>query len=69
MSEDATIAARIMQLEHDGRIDPKCGMCQREIYPKLWAGKLLWEVFCPPHQASARCQSGRYAHCTCDTCF
>lgn len=25
--------------------------------------------FAPRHFASTRCQSGRHAHCTCDTCF
>jgi hypothetical protein len=23
----------------------------------------------PPHDASPRCESGKRAHCTCDTCF
>lgn len=23
----------------------------------------------PPHEASIRCQSGRYDHCTCDICY
>ena len=23
----------------------------------------------PPHDASARCESGKRTHCTCDTCF
>ena len=23
----------------------------------------------PPHQASSNCESGRYDHCTCDTCY
>jgi len=25
--------------------------------------------FGPPHKASDRCESGKYAHCSCDTCF
>lgn len=25
--------------------------------------------FGPSHDASDRCESGRYDHCTCDTCF
>jgi hypothetical protein len=25
--------------------------------------------FHPSHDASERCQSGGYTHCTCDTCF
>lgn len=24
---------------------------------------------CPPHDASARCESGRRNHCSCDTCY
>jgi hypothetical protein len=27
------------------------------------------EKFHPAHDASPRCQSGKHAHCTCDTCF
>ena len=23
----------------------------------------------PPHQASSACESGKYDHCTCDTCY
>lgn len=23
----------------------------------------------PPHDASERCESGKYPHCSCDTCF
>lgn len=23
----------------------------------------------PPHNASPRCKSGGYSHCSCDTCF
>jgi hypothetical protein len=25
--------------------------------------------FHPPHDPSDHCESGRYAHCTCDRCF
>ncbi len=25
--------------------------------------------FHPPHDASSRCESGKHAHCSCDTCF
>lgn len=24
---------------------------------------------CPPHDASARCESGKRPHCSCDICF
>jgi hypothetical protein len=27
------------------------------------------ESFFPLHDASERCESGKHAHCTCDTCF
>jgi hypothetical protein len=23
----------------------------------------------PPHDASSNCESGKYDHCTCDTCY
>lgn len=26
-------------------------------------------TFHPPHDASDRCESGKHAHCSCDTCF
>lgn len=26
-------------------------------------------TFHPPHDASSRCESGKHAHCSCDTCF
>lgn len=38
-----------------------CQTCERE----LAAGN----TFFPPHVASDRCESGKYNHCTCDTCF
>lgn len=25
--------------------------------------------FCPPHDASPRCESGKHNHCSCDVCF
>lgn len=54
---------RIARLERLGVIDPGCSYC-REFYdhPRL-------APFAPSHRASARCQSGGRAHCTCDTCF
>lgn len=27
------------------------------------------DSFAPSHDASRRCRSGSYSHCTCDTCF
>lgn len=37
---------------------PDCRMCQE-----------IKDGFGPRHDASPRCQSGGYPHCTCDTCF
>jgi len=39
--------------------DPDCPYCVRE-------GK---GNFCPPHDASEACESGKHSHCTCDYCF
>lgn len=39
-----------------------CQTCDRE------RGKPGTPFF-PPHDASARCESGRHNHCSCDTCF
>lgn len=41
------------------RIVEGCGYCAT--YGK--------ESMTPYHDASARCESGKYPHCTCDTCF
>lgn len=38
-----------------------CDYCDRE--------KEAGSTFFPSHFASARCRSGSYNHCTCDTCF
>jgi hypothetical protein len=27
------------------------------------------DTMMPPHDASRFCESGRHAHCTCDTCY
>ncbi len=57
----------IARLEASGDLDPGCAFCQREIYSQTQA--MPQDVFCPRHKASSRCQSGKRAHCTCDTCF
>ena len=67
--ESTTAAATIARLEADGRLSPTCRMCQEVFYPAVRDGKPIWNVFAPPHKASPRCQSGKYPHCTCDTCF
>lgn len=57
----------IKQMESSGLLDPDCTFCQREIYART--DVMPYNVFCPSHKASSRCQSGKRAHCTCDTCF
>lgn len=37
-----------------------CSTCDRDPEHK----KMM-----PPHDASARCESGKRSHCSCDTCF
>lgn len=64
---DETIDQRIARLEKLGMLDPECPTCQREFYPRYRAGKDA--PFAPPHRSSSNCQSGKYPHCTCDTCF
>lgn len=59
----------IEELEAAGEIDPNCKSCQIYVYPSLREGKSLGDIFAPRHKASERCRSGKYAHCTCDTCF
>jgi hypothetical protein len=38
-----------------------CSYCDRE--------REQGNSFHPAHDASPRCESGKHAHCTCDTCF
>lgn len=59
----------IKKLEEAGELDPNCKGCQEIFYPKLREGKELWEIFAPKHKPSISCRSGKYPHCTCDTCF
>ena len=54
---------RLKRLESTGDIDPNCKGCE-PYYEHPVASP-----FCPNHKASARCESGGYNHCTCDTCF
>lgn len=39
----------------------ECAYCDRE--------RKDGNDFHPPHDASPRCESGKRAHCSCDTCF
>jgi hypothetical protein len=59
-TRDETIA----RMERDGMLDPTCPGC-RERYE---AANPL-DVFAPRHKASANCESGKRAHCSCDRCW
>jgi hypothetical protein len=61
------IARYINFCEVRGDLDPECPTCQKVFYPVLRAGE-GWP-FAPGHKASARCESGKRPHCTCDCCF
>lgn len=66
----AARTARIAWLESQGELDPTCPGCTAAytFYREQWEpGRPSW--FGPPHKASPHCESGRYAHCSCDTCF
>lgn len=51
---------------HWDRLPPRqsrlagCGTCDEDPENKQMM---------PPHDASSRCESGKYTHCSCDTCF
>lgn len=59
---------RIKELEKDGDLDPNCNGC-KEFYEAIRNGKRYNDVFAPRHKAMESCKSGKYPHCTCDTCF
>ena len=54
-------AYELKELQRQVAENPDCKFCQ-ELLEK-------GQYFAPKHQASAACQSGGCAHCTCDTCF
>lgn len=58
-------AEMISLWEAKGWLDPNCPGCQ-EFYK---SPGLPSDVFAPSHKASNECESGKRAHCTCDTCF
>lgn len=58
---------QVARWEANGLLDPTCATCQREVYAR--PDKMPSDVWMPRHKASASCQSGKHAHCTCDTCF
>lgn len=51
---------RELGLIERGVWDPACSYCQRAGRPG---------GFFPPHTALSSCQSGKRAHCSCDSCF
>lgn len=55
----------IARWELMGLIDRNCRGCD-EFFAKAEGPH---KVFAPPHKASANCESGKQAHCTCDRCF
>ncbi len=59
----------IKELESKGKIDPNCKMCKEVFYPRLETGAHFSDIFAPNHMAMTTCKSGKYNHCTCDTCF
>lgn len=63
------INQRIKHWEDFGYLDPNCKMCQEIFYPAAHQGKMIGDIFAPRHKAMDTCRSGKYPHCTCDTCF
>lgn len=63
------IKAYIKEMEALGLMDKNCKTCLNVFYPEVAKGKKIIEIFAPAHKASTRCKSGKYNHCTCDTCF
>jgi hypothetical protein len=63
------IAQYIKYLEVQGLIDPNCMSCANHFYPQLRVGMNFSAIFAPRHEAMKTCKSGKYNHCTCDTCF
>lgn len=51
-----------------GSIDPSCPSCV-SYFGAPGDPLRNGDAFAPRHEASDRCQSGKRAHCTCDTCF
>ena len=50
--------------EQEGEIVADCPGCRA-----FYEAEDPREVCTPRHRASRRCQSGRRAHCSCETCF
>lgn len=55
----------IKRLEAMGYLDPACpGCAERYAHPGM-----PFDVMGPNHKASNGCESGKRAHCSCDSCF
>lgn len=59
----------ILELMALGKYDPNCETCEKYALPALMAGKKIFNIFMPPHQAKLNCESGKHPHCSCDICF
>lgn len=57
------------ELERNNELDPTCKTCIEIFYSQINKGKSINSIFAPRHKPSARCESGKHPHCTCDTCF
>ena len=60
-----TRAEIVAAMESDGDMVPGCHGCAERYAAEDPQGG----VFAPRHKASARCESGRRPHCTCDVCW
>ena len=63
------ILEKVLKLEENGEFDRFCKTCQSIFLPQIKDGKEIYNIFAPRHKPSDRCRSGKYPHCTCDTCF
>ena len=58
---------QIARWEREGFLDPNCKGCA---YIYRATDRMPADVQAgPSHYVSPGCRSGRYPHCTCDTCF
>lgn len=57
-------AETIARLEEMGALDPSCLGCH-----EFYMAKDPASVFAPSHKPNPSCESGKHAHCTCDSCF
>lgn len=70
-------AVEVACTEADKRLDYPRGAVSAMLWRALVRGAKNDCMYCvrvaisggPSHEASPNCRSGRYKHCTCDTCF